>query len=344
MGEPLAVDDPQLPDESTPENPPPQEHHSLVVDAGGAGERLDRWLAARLPELSRSRISQLIDDGDVTVDGGASRPAARLRPGSTVELRIPPPVPALPQAEDIPLPVLYEDADLVVVDKPAGMVVHPAAGVHSGTMVNALLHHVTDLAGIGGELRPGIVHRLDKDTSGVLVVAKNDFTLAALQRSFQARDVDKRYLAIVHGVPAPTGTIDTPFGRHPVDRTRMTGKVKDPDARRAVTHFTLKEMFGTDAARVEVQLETGRTHQIRVHFSELGHPLLCDETYGGAKRDKRAAPMVRQAATALGRQALHAARLAFAHPRDGRPMSFEAPLPEDLRRALEILRTASVDR
>lgn len=314
--------------------------HRFVVDAAFAGERLDRFLVARVPELSRSRLSQLVDEGHVTVDGRQAKPSLRLKIAAVVAVEIPPPAPATPQPEALGLSVLYDDPDLVVIDKPAGMVVHPAAGVSSGTLVNALLHHVTDLAGIGGELRPGIVHRLDKNTSGALVVAKNDFTLARLQAAFAARHVDKRYLAIAHGCPPDAGTIDTWFGRHKVDRVRMTGKLLQGahGARRAVTHYEVRERFGEAAARLEVRLETGRTHQIRVHLSEAGFPLLCDATYGGDKRDRKALPFVQEAAQVLGRQALHAQVLAFAHPRTGAPIRCEAPIPPDLEACLARLR------
>ena len=276
------------------------------------------------------------------MDNAVCRPALRLKLGQSVVVTVPAPVPALPQPENIPLSILYEDADLLVVDKPAGMVVHPAAGVSSGTLVNALLHHVRDLGGIGGELRPGIVHRLDKETSGAIVVAKNEPTLIGLQRAFQAHEVHKLYLALVHDVPPVAGTYDTPFGRHPVERVRMTGRASpsDPQARRAITHFRTLETFAGEAARVEVTLQTGRTHQIRVHFSEAGFPLLGDATYGGTRRDKKAAPWVRAAAEAVGRQALHAQVLAFRHPRTGVEVRCEAPLPPALERAIALLRGA----
>lgn len=292
--------------------------------------------------MSRSRLVKLVEDGRVTVDGKAAKASLKLKPGAVVDVDIPPPEPAEPQPEELGLRVLHDDADVVVVDKPAGMVVHPAAGVSNGTLVNALLFHVRDLAGIGGELRPGIVHRLDKNTSGALVVAKNDFSLVRLQEAFQARTVDKRYLALVHGTPDESGTFETPFGRHPVDRVRMTSKLRDdaPGVRRAVTHWTVKERY-EGATLVEVALETGRTHQIRVHFSEANHPLLADEVYGGVKRDKKAPPVVREAAEAVGRQALHAWTLTFPHPRTGERIRCEAPLPTDFEAALAVLRAAS---
>jgi 23S rRNA pseudouridine1911/1915/1917 synthase len=320
--------------------PAPDAVHRLEVSPDDAGGRLDRFLAARLPGFSRSRLAQLADEGHVTVDGAVAKPALRLKPTQRVEVRVPAPRPATPLPEDLPVPVLYEDADLVVVDKPAGMVVHPAAGVYSGTLVNALLHQVRDLAGIGGELRPGIVHRLDRETSGALVVAKTEQALAALQRSFQAREVEKEYLAVAHGMPPPRGTFDTPFGRHPVDRVKMTGRLPPGTLRRAVTHWGVEEAFGGAAARVAVRLETGRTHQIRVHFSEAGFPLVADTTYGGDKRDRRAEPWLRAASARLGRHALHAHRLSFPHPRTGAPVRCEAPIPPDLAALLAAARAA----
>jgi 23S rRNA pseudouridine1911/1915/1917 synthase len=320
------------------------EERTQQVDSDGQGARLDRYAASCWPDLSRSRLVQLIDEGCLRLDGERTKPSVRLKAGSRLALTIPEPVAAAPQAEQHPLSVLFEDTDIVVIDKPAGMVVHPAAGVPSGTLVNFLLHHVRDLGGIGGELRPGIVHRLDKDTSGAIVVAKNEQALVRLQASFKAREVEKTYVALCHGIPPATLTIETPFGRHPVDRVRMTGRLQpgDPSARRAVTHLKVVERFGAEAARLEIGLETGRTHQIRVHLSEAGHPLLGDDTYGGTRRDKRAAPIVRAAAEALGRQALHAQRLVFPHPRTGVVVRCEAPLPEDFERALRVLRAPVV--
>ncbi len=310
----------------------------MVVGADGEGERLDRFLARARPELSRARLQKLIDAGEVTVNGRAARASRRLKARDAIALRVPPPAPPerAPQPERIAFGVLYEDADVIVVDKPAGLVVHPAAGARSGTLVNALLAHVTDLGGIGGELRPGLVHRLDRGTSGAMVVAKNDAAMAALVAQFKARAVEKTYLAIVHGAPAARGAFDTPYGRHPRDRKRFTARA---GARRARTRWTVREKF-SGAALVEVALDTGRTHQIRVHFAEANHPLLGDATYGGKKREARlpSENSVRRAAEALGRQALHAWRLAFAHPRTGARLALEAPLPADFAAALAILR------
>jgi 23S rRNA pseudouridine1911/1915/1917 synthase len=251
-----------------------------------------------------------------------------------VEVLVPPPEPSGLVAQDLPLAVLHEDRDLLVLDKAAGMVVHPARGSPHSTVVNALLHR---LGAAGDVPRLGLVHRLDKETSGCLVVAKTDAALAALQAQFKERTVEKVYLALCHGAPADAARIDTPYGRHPRDRTRFTGRVQA--GRRALTAFRVLERF-EGAALLEVRLETGRTHQIRVHLAEAGHPLLADATYGGARREARLAPDPpgRRAAGARGRQALHAARLAFDHPRTGGRVELEAPLPPDLVRALEVLR------
>ncbi|WIG96944.1 RluA family pseudouridine synthase [Myxococcus sp. SDU36] len=296
------------------------------------GERVDQYLARAFPDLTRSRIHGLIEAGHVLSDGQPAKPARRLRGGELLVLHIPAPVPAVPLAEELPLALLHEDRDLVVVDKAAGMVVHPGAGHASGTLVNALLHRVKDLAGVGGELRPGIVHRLDKDTTGCLVVAKNEQALVALQKAFKTRAVEKTYLALVHGVPPAEGRIETLYGRHPIHRQRFTGKVKE--GKNAVTVYRVLEAF-EGAALVEVDLLTGRTHQIRVHLSEAGHPLLCDALYGAGRKPKGAAA---QAQERLGRQALHAWRLSFAHPRTGKVLKLEAPIPADLEAALTLLR------
>jgi 23S rRNA pseudouridine1911/1915/1917 synthase len=319
-----------------PRTPPaPAEERSHLVPAEARGERLDAHLARALPDLSRSRLQSLLESGDVLVDGRARKTSHRLSGGERVVVRLPPPVPVETLAEDLPLQVLHEDADLVVLDKAAGMVVHPGAGHASGTLVNALLHRVADLKGVGGELRPGIVHRLDKDTSGCLVVAKHERALGALQAAFKSRVVGKTYLALVHGHPPPTLSLDTFYGRHPVHRQKFTGRLKE--GKRAQTSVQTRELFADGAALVEVELLTGRTHQIRVHLSEAGHPLLCDALYGAGRKAKGA---VAAAQEALGRQALHAWRLSFPHPGSGEPLAFEAPLPADLTRALALLRPA----
>ncbi len=298
------------------------------------GERLDQHLARVFPDLTRSRIQGLIEAGHVRADGRPVKASLRLRGGEHLSVEVPAPVAAAPEAEELPLEVLHEDKDLVVVNKAAGMVVHPGAGHASGTLVNALLHRVKDLAGVGGELRPGIVHRLDKDTTGCLVVAKHERALVALQKAFKTRAVEKTYLALVHGKPRPEGRIETLYGRHPVHRQKFTGKVKE--GKPAVTVFRTREQYD-GAALVEVDLLTGRTHQIRVHLSESGHPLLCDALYGAGRKGRG---RVADAQEALGRQALHAWRLSFPHPRTGKEVKLEAPLPEDFQEALARLRGA----
>jgi 23S rRNA pseudouridine1911/1915/1917 synthase len=307
------------------------ETHRLTVGPALRGERLDRAIASSLPELSRSRVQVLLEAGRVQVDGKPGRASLRLKGGETLNVTVPPPEPAIPEPEDLPLSILHEDRDLLVLDKPAGLVVHPAAGHARGTLVNALLHHVSGLSGVGGVLRPGIVHRLDKETSGCLVVAKNDVALQALQRAFQARSVEKTYLALVHGQPPDTGRLETFHARHPRDRKRFTGRVKT--GKPAVTTWLIRERLH-GAALAEVGLETGRTHQIRVHFSEMGHPLLGDQLYGGTRKgDAR----VKAAQERLGRQALHAWKLVFPHPRTGKPVRCEAAIPADIRSAIESL-------
>jgi 23S rRNA pseudouridine1911/1915/1917 synthase len=284
-------------------------------------------------------VQRLVSDGRVRVAGRAAKASQRVRAGDRLEVEIPPPEPAGLVAQDLPLTVLREDDDLVVLDKAAGMVVHPARGTPHSTVVNALLHRLGG-GGPADPLRLGLVHRLDKDTSGCLVVAKTERALAALQAQFKGRTVEKTYLALCHGALAPQGRLDTAYGRHPRDRTRFTTRVAS--ARRAVTEWRVREAFGAAAALAEVRLHTGRTHQIRVHLAEAGHPLLADAVYGGTRREARLAPddPARRAAAASGRQALHAARLAFDHPRTGRRLAVEAPLPADFRRALEVLRSA----
>jgi 23S rRNA pseudouridine1911/1915/1917 synthase len=274
----------------------------------------------------------------VLVDGRPGRGSRRLRGGERVEVALPPPEPSGLVAQDLPLAVLHEDADLLVLDKAAGMVVHPARGTPAGTVVNALLHRLGEAGPGGGRL--GLVHRLDKDTSGCLVVAKREAALTALQAAFKAREVEKTYLALCHGAPPAEGRLDTLYGRHPADRTRYTTRVRS--GRRASTAWRVRERFGDRAALLEVSLETGRTHQIRVHLAEAGWPLLGDAVYGGMRREARLAEAdpVRRAAGTVGRQALHAWRLAFDHPRTGRRLRFEAPIPAALARALDLLRAA----
>lgn len=286
----------------------------------GAEGRLDAWLASQAAELSRARIQALIKEGRVTCGGAPVKANAKPKAGQTIELRVPAPAPATPQPEDVPLDILYEDGDCLVLNKPAGRVVHPAPGHATGTLVNALLHHCRDLGGVGGVERPGIVHRLDKDTSGLMVVAKNDAAMAGFVRLFQTGGITKEYLALVHGVPPKTGgTVRSLIGRHPVDRKRMA--VVTRNGKQAVTHYAVEKRLGA-LTLVRCRIETGRTHQIRVHMLSLGCPVAGDALYGQAAADKRL-PRV------PARQMLHAARLSFAHPVTGAALAFEAPLPPD---------------
>jgi 23S rRNA pseudouridine1911/1915/1917 synthase len=307
--------------------------HRFAVEPADAGSRLDQFLAAKDLPFSRSQLKRRIDEGEVLVNGEPAKPARKLRAGDVVTFRPPPAAKAELVAEDIPLRVLYEDAHLIVIDKPAGLVVHPAAGHTSGTLVNALLHHCTDLAGIGGELRPGIVHRLDRDTSGVMVATKDDPTHVALQALWRKRDLLRLYHAIVSPPPPRgQGTVKTLYGRHPIHRKRFTSKVAS--GKPAVTHWRVVERFGDRAALVECRLETGRTHQIRVHMAESGWPVLGDRTYGRKPKD----PRVRAIGDELGRQALHASVLVFRHPATGDTIDCRSELPDDIRAAVEKLR------
>ena len=302
--------------------------------------RADRFLAEAIGSLSRSRVKALIEAGHGTRDGAPIKdPAESVRAGARYRLHVPPPSPATPQAQDIPLTILFEDADLIVVDKPAGLVVHPAPGNPDGTLVNALLAHAgDDLPGIGGEKRPGIVHRLDKDTSGVMVVAKTDRAHRTLSEAFAARDLDRAYLALAWGLPAAMqGEISAPIGRHPVDRKRMA--VVERGGKAATTRYTVKRGWGTAVSLVECRLLTGRTHQIRVHMAHIGHPLVGDPVY--LRRTPASArllpPATREALLAFPRQALHAATLGFQHPVTKQHLSFESTLPPDLAALLTLL-------
>jgi 23S rRNA pseudouridine1911/1915/1917 synthase len=309
---------------------------SLKVEGPLAGARLDTWIARRLPELSRARVQALMAEGAVRVGGRRARPSLRLRGGEDVTVDLPDPVAATPEPEDVPLTIVHEDARLLVVDKPAGMTVHPASGRVSGTLVNALLHHVRDLSGVGGVLRPGIVHRLDRGTSGLMVVAKDDETHRALAAQFASRRVEKEYLAIVHGVPrARQGVIEAPIGRDPVHRKKMS--VRAPRGREARSSYTVDEALD-GAALLRVRIHTGRTHQIRVHLASLGHPIAGDATYGGTRTPSSRRAAARTALEALPRPALHAARLAFTHPATGERLEFSSPLPPDLLDLLSLLR------
>jgi len=300
------------------------DRRTFFVDAAHSGTRLDTYLAGQFQSVSRSRVQALIVSGHVTVDGHTCKPAERVLRGQRIQVDIPPAVPATLQPEPLPLDVIYEDADLLVINKEAGLVVHPGAGRPGGTLVNAILARVPDLQGIGGVLRPGIVHRLDKDTSGLLVVAKTAAALVALQTQIASRTASRRYLALVTGVLATSeGTIRAPIGRHPRRRTSMAVV---PGGREAVTRYRVLERFARHTL-VEAQLVTGRTHQIRVHFAHHGYPVVGDPTYA-ARRDD----------LGLHRQALHAARLQFRHPRTGVELTFEVPLPQDMADVLARLR------
>lgn len=300
--------------------------------ADAAGKRLDVVLAERIEDVSRSRISRQIGEGAVTLNGKPASQSQKVRVGDVV-VWTPPAVRAVELvAEAIPLRIVFEDAQLVVVDKPPGLVVHPAAGHEDGTLVNALLAHCKDLRGIGGELRPGIVHRIDKDTSGLLVVAKDDVTMNALGADFKIHRIKRVYDALVVGRPAhASGRIDTLHGRDPHDRKKFSIKVRT--GKRAITNWSLVEDLGK-ASRVEAQLETGRTHQVRVHFAAMGCPLLGDATYGRPSRDEK----IREIGKQLGRQALHARTLGFHHPKTGAWVEFESAPPDDFMTALAALR------
>ena len=300
----------------------------LVAGSDESGLRADVWLSRRLDGLSRSRVQALIKSGDIVAVGRPLTTHLKVNAGLEVLVSIPPPELAGLIPEEIPVDVVFEDADIIIVNKPAGLVVHPAAGHRSGTLVNALLHHCRDLAGVGGELRPGIVHRLDKDTSGVMAVAKNDVAMDDLAAQFRGGTVTKEYVALVHGVPdPPAGRVETLIGRSRHDRKRMS--TRPASGRKAISHYAVVEKLGL-AAVLHVRIETGRTHQIRVHLAHIRHPVLGDLQYGARKEDP---------GLAAPRQMLHAARLALCHPGSGERMSFKAPLPADMLTVLERLRS-----
>ncbi len=324
---------------------------TLTVDAEKTGGRLDRVLAEGLPALSRTRLKALILEGAVSSSGRTILdPGYRVKSGEALRVSVPPPEPAEPEGEAIPLDIRYEDDALIVIDKPAGLVVHPAAGHPTGTLVNALIAHCgASLSGIGGVMRPGIVHRLDKDTSGVMVVAKTDAAHKSLSAQFadhgRTGDLERGYLAFVWGAPdRPRGTIEAPLDRHPHSRDKIAVR---RGGREAITHWELREVYkGTDgkpvASLIECRLETGRTHQIRVHLAHIGHPILGDETYGTGFRTKmtRLSPGSQAALSDLGRQALHAYLLAFQHPGTGEIQRFQSELPPDLARLRDNLSAA----
>jgi 23S rRNA pseudouridine1911/1915/1917 synthase len=339
------------------------ELRTIEVPAEAAGQRLDQFLAAQLDGVSRSRVQLLMEQGDVLVDGEREKASMKLHGGERIAITGEPhPAPLKATAEDIPLDVIFEDGDLAVVNKPAGMMVHAGSGQNEdarnrGTLVNALLFRFNKLSTTGGELRPGIVHRLDKDTSGLIVVAKNDRTHAALGEMFASRQMKKTYIALVQGaVERQKGTINAGVGRDPVRRTRMTAKPQE-NARSAVSHYQVVRRLETRFGKftlVEVRIETGRTHQIRVHMASIGHPVVGDTLYGGsgqltdqvasqAAQSKAARRKANPERLRLGRNFLHAARLEFAHPKTGKLLKLEAPLPAELESFLGRLEGAAGD-
>ncbi|MFA5948810.1 MAG: RluA family pseudouridine synthase [Hyphomicrobium sp.] len=338
------------------------EEITLEAYSQNSGERIDRFLstvlAARLDGISRTRVQTLIRQGNVRgLSGTIGDPGFRVKPGDTFTVTLPPPEPAEPSGQDIPLAIVYEDQELIVIDKPAGLVVHPAAGHADGTLVNALIAHCGEsLSGIGGVKRPGIVHRLDRDTSGLLVVAKTDRVHQGLAEQFASHGEDGRleraYIAIVWGVPpARVGTIDARIGRSPTNRTRMAVIRREAASRRAVTHYELLETFSGDngeplASRLRLVLETGRTHQIRVHLAHIGHPVMGDPVYaaGFKASNKKLSSRAQDALEELSRQALHAAELGFEHPLTGEDLHFESPIPGDIAALEAALRPAPISR
>ena len=301
-------------------------HYSFTLQPEDSGQRLDKWLQLQLPDMTRSAVQKLIEQGNVTRNGMTVSKNGKGNAGDVIEVIVPQPKPLEVTAQDIPLDILYEDNDLLVVNKPKGMVVHPAAGNDDGTLVNALLHHCGDsLSGINGIIRPGIVHRIDKDTSGLLIVAKNDIAHQGLAQQIKEHSFTRIYEAVVYGnMKREEGTVDAPIGRHPTDRKRMA--VTDKNSRNAVTHYKVLKRYD-GFTHVQLKLETGRTHQIRVHMTSIGHPLLGDTVYGSSKNPFH-----------LQGQTLHAMVLGFVHPVTGEYMEFTAPLPDYFLKLLEKLR------
>ena len=298
----------------------------FTVPEESTGERLDRFLAEHVEDLSRSRIQKLIEDGNVLVDGKSAKAKQSVKVGERVVLTVPPATEGPMKAEDIPLDLLFEDEQILVLNKPAGLVVHPAPGNLDGTLVNAILHHAPDLRGVGGVKRPGLVQRLDKDTSGVMVVAKTDKAYHTLVEAMSVRAIKRTYLAVCRGFfEEDEGLIEAPIGRHPSDRKKMAVV---PAGKHAVTHFRVKERF-KETCLLKVDLETGRTHQIRVHLAHVDHPVVGDSVYGGRSAAREG----------IDRQALHAWRLKFEHPVTGKALVFEAPIPEEIERLITALRS-----
>ena len=310
---------------------------TFIIDDKDKGKRLDAFVSEST-ELSRSAAARLIECENITVNGAPVQKKYELKAGDTVSITTPDPEPSEILPENIPLDIVFEDDDLLVINKPSGMVVHPAPGNYSGTLVNALLYHCADtLSGIGGVIRPGIVHRIDKDTSGLLVVAKNDTAHKILAEELEYHGIEREYHALVRGgFKCDTGTVDAPIGRHPVDRKRMAVLTSpDAHAKPAVTHYEVMERYG-EISYIKCLLETGRTHQIRVHMSYIGHALIGDEVYGGAK-----SRFEKLHASLFDGQILHAKRLSFTHPRTRERMTFECELPDNFKRLLDILREQS---
>ena len=312
------------------------------IPPGDKPKRLDVALHDMKIFFSRSQAKHAIDNGEVKIIGAKVKPGLIVKPGDRLEIFLPDPKPAKPQPENIPLKIIYEDHDILVIDKPAGIVTHPAAGNYTGTLVNAVLFHCHDLSSIGGVMRPGVVHRLDKDTSGVLVMAKNDLAHQSLSTQFHDRTVEKTYLAIVLGkMPEREGSIESSIGRDPVSRIKMRGKASE--GRQAMTQWKELKVF-PGASLLELKPRTGRTHQIRVHLSGTGHPVVGDKLYGSKSSLKTISNLrARTALAGLQRQALHAHRLTFSHPKTGEKMTFESPLPDDMRSVLEELGIAAAN-
>lgn len=323
------------------------DNRELVFEEN-AGKRVDAYVAEQVPELSRSMVQKLIANGNVLVNTAQARPSQKLQPGDVISVTVPPAEPTEIAAEDIPLDIVYEDEHIMVINKAKGMTVHPAPGSQRGTLVNAILAHSDDLSGIGGVERPGIVHRLDKDTSGLLVVAKTDAAHASLQQQIQHRTAERRYYALVWGsAKFNEAVVDAPIGRHPTDRQKMS-VIKDTGrytAREAVTNLKVVERFD-HFTLLEAKLETGRTHQIRVHCTFIGHPVVGDPVYGGTKRalpssmSKLQHKDLASLIEGLRGQALHAFSLAFEHPITGEKLSFEAPLPRDMADIIQWLKSS----